>query len=177
MSLRTTLVQLSENEFRVDDRFTVSDLHIDYRNDFDRKSKLWSPIEIKIGKTTLPTVTVWNRNNYMQLSGYNVDPLLNFESIYVQESENPLVNLILNLDNRRFLHPRYISHVHTIKDFGRAIIENYYETEKLIAVPILNYGWNNTVVALFNSAYGLEDYLKDSHYKTHNNIAIKKYVY
>lgn len=170
--MRTTIVKISDNEYRVQDilPYNTSDgvKQLDYGVDFnqwndnideyrDKNPSLWYKIEVDEFKNFgCGIIYIWNRNNHHQFDTRYTDlnPIMRFaEKFYKEDSQNEYANLILNLFKLNIIDKCKIKHIsvrgnrHGLSNFE---IEETFNEKKVFLVEIYSYGYNNSLVAHVN---------------------------
>lgn len=160
--LKTKLVKLNDNEYRVQDIVKLNDdITIDYSDDFKHVESLkWDKIVVdEFISFRINPITIWNRRNHFDFtSGWSsVDPLDNFDNDgYSQMSENTYVNLLMNL------HKLNIIDNNIIKGFqkwgnrdhlDKKEINQTFSDKGTILVTIFTYGFSNKLIAEVNPQF------------------------
>lgn len=159
--MKTKLIKLNDNEYRVQDIVKVNDkITIDYSDDFNHTESLkWSKIEVdEFVHFGIKPITIWNRRNYLDFNGWSsVDPLDNFDNgPYYQMSENTYVNLIMNLHKLNIIDNNIIISFQKWgnRDYlNKDEINKHYAKNGTVLVHILTYGFSNKLIAEVNPKY------------------------
>lgn len=186
--LNTKLFKIGDNEYRIDDKFTITysdgrtinyDYGLDYNNWVNNVDNYktdnpfaWEKIIInEFDICGLKPIIIWTKDNDFFGGYYSTDPLCNFGEDYNQLSENRYANLLLNLFEAEIIDKNVVEEMDKYsRHYDPTKIENvrdYLKDNDTIPIEIYRYGFQNRIII----------FVKSKHFDINKIPEHEKYIY